>query len=137
MGDIIKTISKLTVSGDGRSAENWSSYKAQLQNALSAKEIMGIYLDDVLLNTNAGKVVTDPGDEGEASLVASFAAWSRANRVTIAFITGTLPDLLHEECAQHALVHELWAYLDKRFAGQTLISSAALSHEPPISHEAG
>ena len=126
MAEIIKTISKLTVSGDGRSAENWSSYKAQLQNALSAKEVQGIFLDDVLLNTNAGKVLTNPGAHAEAPALTAYSTWARANRVTIAYITGTLPELLHEECAQHALAHELWTYLDKRFAGQTLVSTAAL-----------
>ena len=61
MGDLLKSIVKLEVGGDGRTAENYNSYKVQLENALSAKEMQGAYLDDVLLNTGAGVEPINPG----------------------------------------------------------------------------
>ena len=57
MADLLKSIVKLEVGGDGRTAENYNSYKVQLKNALSAKEMQGVYLDDILLNTGAGAEV--------------------------------------------------------------------------------
>ena len=143
MGDLLKSIVKLEVSGDGRAAENYNSYKVQLENALSAKEMQGVYLDDVLLNIGEGVECSAPGADSatwialapptETRTAELFAAaqtkhskWSRANRVTHSYIMATLPPVLHEECAQRAKAHELWAYLEQRFAAQTLASVAAM-----------
>ena len=143
MGDLLKSVVKLEVSGDGRSAENYNSYKVQLENALSAKDMQGIFLDDVLLNTGAGVAPINPGrdastwiagattdgertqDDYDAAL-ADFNKWARANRVTHSYIMATLPSILHEECAQRPNAHELWVYLEQRFAAQTLTSVASL-----------
>jgi hypothetical protein len=143
MADLLKSISKLEIGGDGRAAENYNSYKVQLENALSAKELQGYFLDDILLNTEAGTEVSNPGSDEGAWIAtapnletrsaaeflaarAAFSAWSRANRVTHSYIMATLPSVLHEDCAQRTKAHELWAYLEQRFAGQTLSSVAAL-----------
>ena len=139
MADVAKTVAKLVVSGDGRTADNWSSYKLQLENALSDKQTAGFFLDDVLLN-KGDAALTDPGTDSATwiaantgNTVADFNAavkqWSnlaRANRVTHSCIMATLPTVLHEECCQHPIAHELWFYLNDRFAGQTLVSAAAL-----------
>lgn len=143
MADLLKSIVKLEVGGDGRTAENYNSYKVQLENALSAKEMQGVYLDDILLNTGAGAQVANPGtSEAEwiaaaprgdlrdgalfAQATANYSKWARANRVTHSYIMATLPPVLHEECAQRTNAHELWAYLEQRFAAQTLASVAAM-----------
>lgn len=57
MGDLLKTVTKLSVAGDGRTADNWNSYSVQLENALSAKEVGGIFLDDVLRARGPGAEV--------------------------------------------------------------------------------
>ena len=133
MGDLLKTVTKLGVSGDGRSAENWNSYRVQLENALSGKDIGGIYLDDVLLGGGPGVEVPDPGHDAAAwvpstpagtvrtpaafaEAVAARSLWSRANRVTHGCVMGTLPEELQEECAQRLSVVELWRYLEERSA---------------------
>ena len=63
MADLLKSIIKLEVSGDGRTADNYNSYKVQLENALSAKEMQGIYLDNNLLNRADGVEVPNPGTD--------------------------------------------------------------------------
>jgi len=59
-------------------------------------------------------------------------SWSRANRMAHANIMATLPDILHEECAQRVNAPALWAYLEQRFAEQALTSLASLvpNHRP-------
>jgi hypothetical protein len=143
MADLVKGITKLDVSGDGRTADNFNPYKIQLENALSAKEMQGLYLDDVLLNQEDGAEVADPGADADAWKQAApsgvtrtdaefatakkaFQVWSRANRVAHSYIQATLPTMLHEEAAQRLKAHELWTYLEKRFAGQSLTSVAAM-----------
>jgi hypothetical protein len=100
-------------------------------------------LDDVLLNRGEGAVQEDlsgitfslwtmqvaNNDKKEAdfdSAKAMYPKWARANRVAHSRIQVTLPTVLHEECAQRLVAHELWSYLEDRFAGQTLVSAAAL-----------
>lgn len=144
MGDLLKTVTKLSVAGDGRNAENWNSYSVQLENALSAKEVGGIFLDDVLRGRGPGAEVQDPGPSeadwiaaapagGTARTAATYAAavvarstWARANRVAHGCVMGTLPEELQEECAQRLSVVALWRYLEDRFAAQSLTSTAAL-----------
>ena len=140
MADLLKSIIKLEVSGDGRTADNFNSYKVQLENALSAKEMQGIYLDNILLNTAEGVEVQNPGSDmttwigtatgrdaaGFATAQTAYSAWARANRVTHSYIMATLPQVLHEECAQRTKAHELWVYIEQRFSAQSLTSVAAL-----------
>ena len=138
MADISKIVAKLVVGPDGRSATNWSCYKMQLENALSDKKTAGFYLDDVLLN-KGDAVLTDPGnqvdwmfahpDMDKEDYLAAVKKWNdlaRAIRVTHYHIVSTVPDSLHEECSQRLSAHELWVHLNDRFAGQTLVSAAAL-----------
>ena len=121
MGDLLKTVTKLAVSGDGRTAENWNSYRVQLENALSGKDVGGIYLDDVLLGRGPGAEVPDPGADQAAwiasappgpartpaaytAAVAARSLWARANRVAHGCVMGTLPEELQEDCAQRLSV---------------------------------
>ena len=139
MADIAKNVAKLAIGPDGRSATNWNSYKLQLENALSDKQTAGLYLDDVLLN-KGDALLTDPGDDeaewvsantgkDKKDYLAALKKWNnllRAIRVTHSYIMATVPESLHEECSQRPLAHELWNHLNNRFAGQTLVSAAAL-----------
>ena len=42
MGDSLKLVTKLVVAADGRTAENWTSYKVQLEYSLAGKEVGGL-----------------------------------------------------------------------------------------------
>ena len=144
MADFLKAVTKLAVAGDGRTADNWNSYQLQVEFSLSGKEVGGLYLDDVLLGRDEGKEPTDPGTNRAAWIAAAPAdgaartaeqyaeqvkarsLWSRANRLTVSCIMATLPEELHEACAQRPVAHELWQYLKQRFSDQTLTSIASL-----------
>jgi len=141
MSDTLKGADQLNLSADGRTATNWRPYAQQLENLLSAREVHGIYLDEVLLNTADGARPPDPGpDQNEwiaqedgrtaeqyLTAATAYKHWSRANRVTHGLVSTTLPQQLREDCAQHPIVHELWKYLQSRFSAQTL-SSLGLLH---------
>jgi len=144
MAEHIKGVAHLRLTPDGRSAENWASFKLQTENTLSSRVIEGIYLDDVLANVRTGKQPDDPGNSESEWIAAASAGslrtapefataskawtnWSRANRVAHGHIMSLLPAELHDAAAQRPLVHELWAYLADRFAGQTLTSLALLN----------
>jgi len=46
MGEEAKSIvAPLKVSGDGRTSENWASYKRQFERALAARKVEGLYLE--------------------------------------------------------------------------------------------
>jgi len=140
MADLLKLVTKLVVAADGRTADNWTSYKVQLENALSGKEVGGLYLDDVLLGKGPGIEPADPGsdvaawiagrsnrtDADYALAVTARSTWARANRVAHGYVMGSLPEDLHEECAQRLNAAQLWAYLEQRFSAQGLTSVAAL-----------
>lgn len=138
-----KLAARLQVEADGRTAPNWSSYKVALEGSLSGKEIKGLDLDEVLLNQGDGKEPEDPGPDETVwrdaaptgttrtgsdykAAVKKFATWAKANRVTHWNIMQSLPDELQEDCAQRLKAHELWRYLEDRFSGQSLTSTAAL-----------
>ena len=130
----------LNVEADGRTSNNWSTYKVQLENALAAKEVKGISLDEVLLNVDDGAQPINPGadvavwvamEAGRtadqyATALASFKAWAKANKVAHGYVMGTLPVMLYQHCAQRLVTHELWAYLNDLFGANTLSSTAAL-----------
>ena len=109
MGDSMKLVTKLAVAADGRTAENWTSYKVQLECSLAGKEVGGLYLDDVLLSADAGK------KPAATAGVADHTKWARANKVTHSYIMGSLPVELHDTCAQELDVAKLWALLEDRF----------------------
>jgi len=54
MGDLYKSVAKLVVLPDGRTAKNWAAYKMQLEETLAARESDGIRLDHVLLAKRKG-----------------------------------------------------------------------------------
>ena len=71
MGDLLKVIVKLNVSGDGRTSDNYKSYRVQLTNTLAGKEVQGIPLHLVLTNRGPGAKPTDPGPSEGAWIAAA------------------------------------------------------------------
>jgi len=142
MDTSVKAVAKLLLTEDGRGALNWGPYKMQVENFFAGIEKEQIRLLHLLQNKRTGVRVEDPGEDADfwiaaapagqertpeqfVAASAAFDRWDIANRVTHAMIQSTLPDSLHEDCFQRPIAHDLWAYLDRRFAGLS-ISSAAL-----------
>lgn len=113
MSALLKSVKQLEVSGDGRTAENWTTYKKQFENSLALLEHEGIYLKDLLLNHRSGVALENPGtdsaewiaagtgrdDEAYKAALKAWINWERANEATHSYIMATLPPVLHEECA--------------------------------------
>ena len=143
MGDLYKSVAKLVVLPDGRTAKNWAAYKMQLEETLAARESDGIRLDHVLLAKRKGLAPPDPGEDEEAWIAGApegtertpaafntaydlYDLWLRANKITHGYIMGSLPTELYDECTQRPNAAALWRYLDQRFSEQTMTSVCML-----------
>ena len=104
MTDALKGAYKLRLGADGRSAENWPSYKVQVDNLLSAKHHGDIYLDDVINNVDSGAAIADPGTQADwiaADLLrtpamylaasTAYKAYKRADKMARGLLMSTLP----------------------------------------------
>jgi len=117
MGDLLKVIVKLNVSGDDRTSDNYNSYRVQLTNTLAGKEVQGIPLHLVLTNRGPGAKPTDPGPSEGAWIAAApaneprdaaaykaasdaYFKWDTTYRVAHSSIMGAVLGVLHEACAQ-------------------------------------
>jgi hypothetical protein len=144
MGDLLKGVVQLNVSGDGRTADNWNSYRVQLRNTLAGKEIEGIRLHLILSNTGAGAMVSNPGGDEAAWIAAAppgmardantfraaaeaWEKWSTANMVAHSCIMMTMPPILHDACAQREVAYQLWQYLETRFSAASSTSMPLLA----------
>ena len=141
MNDLLKRGVKLQLSADGRTADNWTAFKFQIDHTLACINLDGIYLDDILANKRGGAKPADPGpaaadwiaeepaardQAGYDAAEAKFIKWKRASSQALTIIMSLLPEELHDEAAQHSTAETLWKYLTERFSSQSMISLALI-----------